>query len=474
MYGAREIRVGFFALLALAAAVYYSMATSDNPFKQTGYTLHARFDTAEGLAEGSAVEMAGVSIGAVRDVRVEEGRAVLDLSMSPDHQLPVDSRAVIAARGLLGDTVIKISSGTSDTMLKDGDWLIVQAPPPSLADLQEEIGVIAQDVKAITGSLRVVLDSEETRGQISAILTNIEAFTKDLRGISQENRGDLDAVVGNLRRLSEELNAIATENRPEIDAEVDAIRKATDTLQRSLDRVESIAGKIDEGQGTLGRLVNDDALVGSVERTVDDISELVSSINRFQLEVYYRGEFHVTHSPGTAAFGGKNYLGLRIKPKPDYWYIFEFVDDPLGDFSEEILFTDGGAGFSSVREVRRTDKLQFSFQFAKRFRDLVLRLGIKENAGAVGADLFLLRDHLTVSLDVFDFTWASWPRQNGIPNVKLAVDIVPFRHMFLTAGVDNLINGIVQDRFTWFVGAGIWFTDNDVKWVVSSLPSGAL
>ena len=55
-----ELKVGLFTITAIGAAVFFSMATTDNPFKDKGYVLKARLVTAEGLDAGSAVEMAGV------------------------------------------------------------------------------------------------------------------------------------------------------------------------------------------------------------------------------------------------------------------------------------------------------------------------------------------------------------------------------------------------------------------------------
>lgn len=472
MSATTELKVGLFAAVAIAAAVYAATMTSDNPFENKGYVLHSRLTSAEGLNEGSGVEMAGVRIGAVQDISIEGGFAVVDLSMDPDFKLPVDSSVKVASRGILGDTVMKVKSGTSDSLLGNGDWLRAEEKPPGLDELQAQLGDIAGDIKAITGSLRTMLDNEETVGRVSSILANVDRFTEDVNRITSDNRDDIGEVVENLRVLTEQLNRIAGGLEPRIDEEMDSILEVTDTLNRGLQRVESIATRIDEGEGTIGKLITDDTLIESVTDTVDDIGGLVNSIRRFQLEVYYRGEVHISPLRAEARFGTKNLIGVRVKPRPDYWYVFEFVDDPLGDFSEEFVYLNTTT--NGVREVRRTDKLQFTLQFAKRIRDLVLRLGIKENTGGFGADLFLLDDHLNLSLDVFDFTWASWPSDTGIPNVKFAVDVTPFPHVYLTAGVDNIVNGIVRREPTWFVGGGITFTDNDLIWILQGLPAGAL
>jgi phospholipid/cholesterol/gamma-HCH transport system substrate-binding protein len=474
MRGAAELRVGLFAVVAIAAMVYVSMATRDNPFKDQGYTLHARLGSAQGLRDGSAVELAGVKVGAIDVIRVEENQAVADISMKSDFKLPLDSKVVVASRGLLGDTLLKITTGTAVETLGDGDWIEASLPPPSIADLQSQLGTIATDIQAITGSLRLMLDSEETRGSVTAIIRNVEGLTGEFESITRRNGEDLDAVIDNMRRLTESIAEIVDESRPDIADELDAIKQATGTLNQGLIRVESIAAKIDEGEGTIGQLVNDDTLIRSVNDTVADIGDLVASVNRFQIEVLYRGEFHFTHRGPTVGFGMKNTVGVRVKPKPDYWYLFEFVDDPQGDLDEEVIYNDVGEGYDRRSEVTRKRSLQVSLMFAKRFKDLVLRFGLKEGTGGAGVDLYLLHDRLSFHLDVHDFKWAGWPERIGVPNVHFRLQVVPMDHIYVTAGVDNIVNGIVSESPTWFVGAGLWFTDNDLKWILGNLPLGAL
>jgi len=470
--GGSELKVGLFAAVAIAVAVYASMATTDNPFADKGYVLHARLYSAEGLNDGSAVELAGVRIGAVSDIVIREGMAIADLSMDPGYNLPIDSTVKVASRGILGDTVLKVRAGTADLTLKNDDWIEAEQPVPGLSEIQGQLSEIATDIQAITGSLRAMIDNEETVGRVDAILTNVETFTEEITTITRTNREGIGDVVENIRLLTEQLNDIAEGLTPQIDEEMEAIADVTQTLNRGLLRVESIAAKIDEGEGTIGKLVTDSTLVDDISGTVEDIGGIVRSVNRFQLEVYYRGEVHFSPLRAERRFGTKNLIGIRVKPKPDYWYVFEFVDDPLGDFSEEIVFLNTTT--NGVREVRRTDNLQLTLQFAKRFRDLVLRLGIKENTGGVGADLMLWDDRIMLSLDVFDFTYASWPSDFGAPNVKFAVDVMPLPHVYFTAGVDNLVNGIIKREPTWFVGGGVVFTDNDLRWILPSLPAGAL
>ena len=220
MRGGAEARVGLFTALALAAAVWASMATTDNPFKDQGYTLHTKLVNAQGLKDGSGIELAGVRIGAIERVYVDGNFAIADLSMDGKFTIPMDSSVSVGSRGLLGDTILKVHTGNSATVLSDGDWIKADLPLASIQDIQAELGDIAADVKAITGSLRTMLDTEETVGRVSSILTNVDQFTKDVTGITAQNADQIAAVIENMRLLTEQLNTIATSMAPQLDTEM--------------------------------------------------------------------------------------------------------------------------------------------------------------------------------------------------------------------------------------------------------------
>ena len=475
-----ELKVGVFALLAIVAAVYFGTKTSDNPFKKQGLNLQVRMASAEGLSPGSRVETAGVRIGVVDHIDIVDGAAVAHLTIKPGYDLPVDSSAIVAKRGLLGDTIVKVSAGASETLLGEGDVMRSGRPATGLPELQDKLSFIADDIKVITGSLRSMMGSDQLPTQINDIMGNLERFTAELNSVSRANRSDIDRILSDMQHLTESLALLTDRLGPEVESEMGQVRAATGTLQDSLEHMKSITDKVDRGQGTLGRLVNEDDVIDDIGDTVhemgetlQDVGELVSGLSRFQFEVYYRGEVYFQPNLQPFHISAKNLIGLRVKPRPDYWYQFEFVDDPEGRFTEETFYRQGDIT-ETYTEVRRINKMQFSFQFAKRFRDLVLRIGIKENTGALGVDWFLANDHIELAVDVYDFPWASWPDRTGVPNLRLGANLYPIEHVYFTAGVDNLVNNIIHKRPAFFIGGGVSFTDNDLKWIVGSVPLGAL
>ena len=175
----------------------------------------------------------------------------------------------------------------------------------------------------------------------------------------------------------------------------------------------------------------------------------------------------------------KNYFGLRIIPRPDKWYGLEIVDDPRG-LTRRVETTNTANCGTLVcypnypdRVITTTTErqLKFSTYMAKRYGPFSGRFGILENTGGIGLKLHLLNDALTLSADAFEF---ANPLKDH-PRVKVYLDYRFLDHLLITAGADDLVNPprvetpdvtrIVSGR-DFFLGAGLYFTDEDISKLV--------
>jgi hypothetical protein len=102
---------------------------------------------------------------------------------------------------------------------------------------------------------------------------------------------------------------------------------------------------------------------------------------------------------------------------------------------------------------------------AKRWWDVSFRLGLKESSAGLGVTGYLLRNHLTLSADVFDFEYGSYPaiEASGLPNLRLAARLEPVPRLWLEAGMEQVLLGARYGYATGFVGAGFHISDRDVE-----------
>ncbi len=487
-------RVGLVVIGSLVAFIFMisqvSEGIGDDP---SGYRVHASFDDVAGLVEKSRVVIAGINVGQIDRIELVGERARIWIRVNT----PLKSDATVARKqaSLLGESFLQLTPGLLGEPLGEGDEITRVLTDAAPADLVNELKLIADNVREITSSLRTVISGKDGEQKLAQILDNINAsvaevnraiaanspkvdlivdnvvdVTQSAQGFAGEFERDARVVMDDVRAVTAEIRTIVGRNSGNVQEGFDGVRgavsrlqSALDKLDGTLDRTRSIATKIDEGQGTIGRLINDDRLVTSVTELVDESGRFVKSITRLQTIVALRSEYYLGES------SVKNYFSLKLQPRPDKYYLIQLIDDPRGRtaFRETVTSTTEAGKEPVIREqeTMTDDRFRFSLQFAKRFYFMTGRIGIIENSGGVGLDAHLLDDALELSADVFAFD------ENVNPRVKLWALYTFFSHLYIASGIDDVWN---DERTDFFVGAGLSFNDEDLKALLTTAPVPSL
>ena len=131
-----EIAVGIFVIAGILALGYLSVSVAGlDLFPGDATVVHARFASVGELKQGAAVKMAGVRVGEVRTIRLEQYAAEADLAVQTDIDLPADTIASIRTAGLLGESYVLLRPGGSERNLKTGDRISQTEPAIDLIDL---------------------------------------------------------------------------------------------------------------------------------------------------------------------------------------------------------------------------------------------------------------------------------------------------------------------------------------------------
>jgi phospholipid/cholesterol/gamma-HCH transport system substrate-binding protein len=337
--------------------------------------------------------------------------------------------------------------------------------------------------------------------QLDNILTNFQSFSSDVSTLTRTEQGDIVAILQNTRDATAEARdvlrtiggMVGAHDKGELKEGTAGLKGSLDKLDKTLANVESISKKIDAGQGTIGHLVNDDKLGKDLDKAAKSLSNLFGAADSLRIELFERSEFLVGNfNPGTGGNPGantaynpwaKNYFGIRIQPKPDKWYGAELIDDPRGvtrlvkttntDFAGRPI----GSPFfpANLSQITNERTLKFSVYIAKRYGPVSGRFGILESTGGFGGKLHLFNDQLSFSLDAFEFANPLKPH----PTLKAYVDYRFWDHLLITAGAFDFANPRVSDPVDtsrilsgrdYFVGAGFYFTDEDLKLIFAAVP----
>ena len=132
----KELAVGFFLLIGIFSLVYISVKLGKiEVLGGSGYTLYASFENAGGLKSGASVEIAGVKIGTVSSVRLDDYQAMVGLTIVRNVKIQDDAIASIKTAGLIGEKYVEITPGASSRILKDGGTIRETEPAIDIQDL---------------------------------------------------------------------------------------------------------------------------------------------------------------------------------------------------------------------------------------------------------------------------------------------------------------------------------------------------
>jgi phospholipid/cholesterol/gamma-HCH transport system substrate-binding protein len=425
--------------------------------------------------------MAGIPIGRIEGIRLQEGMARVDILINRDVELYDDATVSRKASSLLGEFLLVVTPGTTGLRkMAEGERIRVLQEGATTDDILQNVSAITRRVRDVTDRLGDVLGNDEGRRQLAEALRNLtettqeinrlvhansEAITHTIRNvdhITTEADPRVRQLLDNLDRASARVDNILAENQPNIN---DTVRNVQETvrnanaasrdLREAVSHVNSITAGIDRGEGTVGRLVRDDHLINEVEGVAEGVNDLVAPIARLQTIVAMRAEYNFV------ANGFKSYLEFRLQPREDRYVMLQLVDDPRGlsDRRSIIRTSTNPADPSMWRETTETTSrgVRFSLQFARRWGPATFRFGILESTGGLGLDLNLFRDRFELRTDVFDFSTSQLPR------ARLMAAYAVLQRLYVLGGVDDVLN---PQRTDVFVGAQLRFRDEDLRTIL--------
>lgn len=131
-----EVIVGLFVIVGLLALGYLSVKLGQVSIGGGNtYLLTALFPSISGLRRGAAVEIAGVGVGRVEQIELEDYEALVTLRISDEVKLQEDAIASIRTRGLIGDQYVRITPGGSDQLIPPGGRIREVESPLEVEDM---------------------------------------------------------------------------------------------------------------------------------------------------------------------------------------------------------------------------------------------------------------------------------------------------------------------------------------------------
>jgi phospholipid/cholesterol/gamma-HCH transport system substrate-binding protein len=278
-----ELQVGLLLVISFVAFVLGVAWISGRQPGGDRLVVQAIAPEAAAVTQGTPITLLGVEVGSVRQVLLRQDHVAMELVVSFQGQLPRDTRAEIRTSGFLGANVLALVPGISAEVLASGDT-IVAVPTPGLNELAGTLGDQAGRVLEQTHRLL----SDSLIGDVHSAAGSLAEGMEDVQVLLDRQATALGELIEALNQAAEELATAASS--PELDrtlANIDTLTArlaaAGDDLDSSSQSLASILRKVDEGDGTLGKMVNDGDLYDRLTAATENIqvaSEEIALLTR--------------------------------------------------------------------------------------------------------------------------------------------------------------------------------------------------
>ena len=248
------------------------------------------YNDVAGLQTSNPVKINGYNVGRVSDIQILQDRGnkiLVEIEISEDIIVGNDASALLDI-GLLGTVEIILDVGNTQEPTAKGDTLIAKLDKGLEELLVESALPVADNLQITISRVNVILDSLRGNTQdINESLDNLVKISRRVNAMTYENRGNIRELFENLNDITVILKRTSQQFDPlmnNLNAAADSIRSLE--VQQTLDNLNATIGKLDqlltninEGEGTLTKLLKEDSLVTNLNSTLEDLDKLLIHMN---------------------------------------------------------------------------------------------------------------------------------------------------------------------------------------------------
>lgn len=283
---AREIQVGVTVLVALGVTLWAATWLKEQSLTRQVREWLVTFPQTGGLSRSDEVQVNGLRKGNVSRVDLVGDHVLVRLALSSEITLTSDSHVAIRNIGLMGEKVIAVdlkATGVPYTARDTIAGIYERGIPEVVASLGSTIDAVAE----LSTQLRNIAGAMEQNGTLDRTLANFRNTSEELKLAVSQNRAVLDETLANLRATSRTAKALTTDREAQLRHTLDSFERSAASMERltgQLDSlrasIQSVSGKVDRGEGTLGKLVNDQKLYDDARESVSQLHQLIEDIKK--------------------------------------------------------------------------------------------------------------------------------------------------------------------------------------------------
>lgn len=285
----KELKVGIAIVATIIIFVLGIRYFEDIPLFQGTYSLTSEFDDARGMIVGNEVRISGVKVGSIQRVALNPGTNKVAIEMRINQGIVVTEGAYAEITGFdaLNAVQLVIHPGPpAAPPLTNGSTIPNKSGSDLLNSLSDQAPVLIERVDSVLVGLDATLGDTRTLmqpgGDVQELLASLRNSAETLQSVMQGEKERLSRVMMNVESTTGNLNAITASAGDSLNytlAQLNSMLVRLDTslaeLEGTTTTLNSILNKIDQGQGTLGLMVNDPGLYHRLDSTVHNMNNLL-------------------------------------------------------------------------------------------------------------------------------------------------------------------------------------------------------
>lgn len=307
----RSVKVGAYGLsMAILLYLGINFIKSKKLFSGDN-TFYVEYSQADGIEVSSPVLIKGFKVGTVDKISfdIEKSTVIVTMAIDNEYPIPNDSKAKITSTGLLGGQIIEIALGKSDIPYPNKAYITSLQDVSILKFAGDEYNKLKEGASSLIDQLTKVLKgvngvlSDENVSSLSGTLANLNSMSQNLNSVINNQQSSIEGLLTNLNNVSNSLN-----NRlvPKLDSTLSNIQTLSTSLStdapallanasQAVNNLNNVLAKIDNSQGTLGKLVNDQEVYSNLADATKSLTLLLEDIKE-----------NPRRYVSISVFGGKN------------------------------------------------------------------------------------------------------------------------------------------------------------------------
>ncbi|WP_412560809.1 MlaD family protein [Winogradskyella sp. MIT101101] len=282
----REVKTAILVLSGIALFIYlFSFLMGEDIFENSK-TYYTEFEY-NALSSASPVTIKGNKIGKIEDIiyDFETGKTRVSFSVNPKLKFSKNSKIRLYQTGLMGGNALAIIDANDGELAKPGDFIASEVKPGIVSALEKDFSKVSNDLDStirsadtlMTNLNALVIDESEeglkkTIAELNSTLKSFKNLSYSIQGVIKDNDERIASVLENFEKTSKDLSELSAELK-----EVD-LTKTVENLNKTLTGIQGVMASIDNNEGTLGKLLNDDGLYNNLEAASKEMQLLLLDI----------------------------------------------------------------------------------------------------------------------------------------------------------------------------------------------------